>query len=149
MPRREVDEWFRRVTGELQPLAEELSGARPRVASARYWEPKVDLIEEENQFLIKAELAGVRPDDIQLIYIPERHSLLLRGFRHEGDPTGGSRRGAHQLEIYYGEFQREVKLPDSPIETKAIHAQYKSGFLYVLIPKREQIVVHTVTIKHI
>jgi len=149
MPQRDVDEWFRQVTGDLQPFAEELSGTRPRVASARYWEPRVDLIEEQSQFLVKAEIAGVRADDIELIYMPERHSLLIRGFRTEGDTSEGCRRGAHQLEIYYGEFQREVKLPDSPVDAKSIRAQYKNGFLYVQIPKREHLVVHTVTVKHI
>jgi HSP20 family protein len=149
MSRREVDERFWQVTGDLQQLAEELSGVRPRVANARYWEPKVDLIEEQSQFLVKAELAGVKVDDIGLIYIPERHSLLIRGVRQEADLSDGCRQGAHQLEIYYGEFQREIKLPDSPIEPKSIRAQYKNGFLYVLIPKREHLVVHTVTMKHI
>jgi HSP20 family protein len=133
--RREVDEWFWHLTGEMHPLAEELTRGRPRVASARFWEPRVDLTEEDSRFLLKAEIAGVKAEDIQLLYIPERHSMLVRGHRPEGDLADGNRQGVHQLEIYYGDFQREIKLPDAEIDSQGIKAQYRSGFLYVLIPK--------------
>ncbi len=136
--RREVDEWFWQLTGEMSPLAEELTTGRPRVATARFWEPRVDLIEEARRFLLKAEIAGVKAEDIQLLYIPERHSMLIRGVRSEGDHTDGDRQGVHQLEIYYGEFQREIKLPAGDIDSQGIRAQYRNGFLYVLIPKKER-----------
>jgi HSP20 family protein len=137
MPRREVDEWFWQITGELHPMAEELTRGRPRVANARSWEPRVDLIEEANRYLIKAEIAGVKAEDIQLLFVAERHSLLIKGIRPEGDLSDGNRQGVHQLEIFYGEFQREVKLPDHhPVDAQGIHAQYRNGFLYVLIPKK-------------
>ena len=96
MPQREVDEWFWQIRGELQPLAEELTRGRPRVASARFWEPKVDLIEEQDRLVAKAEIAGVRAEDIQLLYVPDRHSLLIRGVRPEGDFGDGNRQGVHQ-----------------------------------------------------
>ncbi|HWD38964.1 MAG TPA: Hsp20/alpha crystallin family protein [Fimbriimonas sp.] len=146
MSKREVDEWFWQLTGEMLPLTEELGSARPRVASARFWEPRVDLIEEQNRFLLKAEIAGVRGEDIQIVYIPDRHSIIIRGVRAEGDVSDGSRQGVHQLEIYYGEYQREVKLPDGPIEAEAIRARYRNGFLFVLIPKKDRYVVRSVTV---
>jgi HSP20 family protein len=133
--RREVDEWFWQLTGEMLPITEELTTTRPRVASARFWEPRVDLIEEAGRFLLKADIAGVRAENIQLLYIPERHCMLIRGERPEGDFSDGDRQGVHQLEIYYGEFQREIRLPDGQIDPKGIRAQYRNGFLYVLIPK--------------
>src|SRR5215469_8039468 len=134
MPRREVDEWFWQVSGELHPLAEELASGRPRVATARFWEPRVDMVEEERRFLLKAEIAGVKAEDISVLYIPERHSILIRGVRSDSDLYDGKPQGVHQLEIYYGEFQREIKLPDVRIESDGIRAQYRNGFLYILIP---------------
>ena len=149
MPRREVDEWFWQVGSELHRITEEMSGGRPRVATGRAWEPRIDLIEERDRLLLKAEIAGVRGEEIQLLYIPERNSLLLRGNREEEDYSDGSRTGIHQLEIFYGEFQREVRLPNVPIDATQIRAQYRNGFLLVTIPKLERIVVtRTVTIKN-
>ena len=137
MPGREVDEWFWQISGEMHPLSEELGSVRPRLANARFWEPRIDLIEERNRFLLKAEIAGVKGQDIEILYLKERHSLLIRGTRPEGDFTDGRREGVHQLEIYYGEFQREVRLPNCPINNEGIRARYRNGFLFVLIPKKE------------
>jgi HSP20 family protein len=139
MPKREVEEWFWQISGEMKPFSEELTSGRPRVANARFWEPRIDLIEEEDRFLIKAEIAGVRGQDIEILYQPERHSLLIRGSRSEGDPSDGARQGVHLLEIYYGEFQREIRLPDALIDSSQIRARYRNGFLYVLVPKRDRI----------
>jgi len=148
MARREVDEWFWQVGTEMHRISEELNNGRPKIASGRAWEPRIDLIEEEHRFLLKAELAGVRGEEIQLLYLPERHSLLLRGHRHEEDFSDGTRTGIHQLEIFYGEFQREVRLPNIPIDASNIRAQYRNGFLMVMIPKAERVTVtRTITIK--
>jgi HSP20 family molecular chaperone IbpA len=143
MPRRGVDEWFWTVS-DLQRLQTELIRSRPGVATGKCWEPRVDVIEEESRFIIKAEIAGARGEDIQLIYIQERHSLLIRGFRKDDAPTEGKR--FHQLEIPTGEFAREIVLPEMSLDTQNMRAQYRNGFLYVMIPKAETIIVtHTIT----
>jgi len=150
MPRRDVEEWFWLPGEEMHRLAEEMSGRRPKVAAGRAWEPRVDLIEEERRFLIKAEIAGVRGEDIQLLYLPERHSLLIRGTRQEDDFSDGNRVGIHQLEIFYGEFHREVRLPDISIDADGIRATYRNGFLLVMIPKQDRVVVtRTISIRKV
>jgi HSP20 family molecular chaperone IbpA len=74
--------------------------------------------------------------------------VLLKGSRAETDDSDGIRCGAHQLEIFYGEFQREVQLPPVSIDADGIRAQYRNGFLIVLIPKRDpNIVVRTLLIQ--
>jgi HSP20 family protein len=146
MPRRGVDEWIWTV-GDLQRFQSELLRSRPVVASGSCLEPRVDVIEDESRFIIKAEIAGVRGEDIQLLFIPERNSVLIRGFRRDEDVAGEGRR-FHQLEIPSGEFAREVKLPDVPIDGHSMRAQYKNGFLLVMIPKAETLVVtRTITIQ--
>lgn len=147
MPRREVEEWFWHVGSDMRRLNEELVRGQPRVAHARFWEPRVDLVEEDDRLLLKAELAGVRGDEIQLLYLPERHSLVLRGERVEDDYSEGSRTGIHQLEIFYGEFQREVRLPDVPIDPEGIKAQYRNGILLVALPKADSVVVNKTEIE--
>lgn len=139
MPRRDLDEWFWQVGTELQRLSDEMIRPRRTIAGRRFWEPKIDLVEyDSGAYMIKAELAGVKADDIQLLYVAERHSILLRGVRQEEDSTESVRSGIYQLEIYYGEFEREIKLPDEAIDPDGIRAQYKNGFLLVVVPKREQ-----------
>jgi len=147
--RREVEEWFWQVGSDLQRLSEEMHRFRPAVASGKAWEPKVDVIEDERRIIIKAEIAGVRGEDIQLLYIPERHSVLLRGLRNEEDYEDGERTNFYQLEIFYGPFQREVKLPDVSIRSDEIRANYRNGILLVQIPKQEGITVNTMIIKKI
>lgn len=147
MPRRGVDEWFWTVSDLQRLQGEMLRSTRPVVASGKCWEPRVDLIEEEHAFIVKAEIAGVRGEDIQLLFIPERRSLLIRGFRNEEEGQTSGRR-FHQMEIPSGEFAREVTLPDVQIDPHNMRAQYKNGFLFVMIPKAETVVVtQTITIQ--
>jgi len=135
MARRELDEWFWQVGSELQRLSEELYRSGPTVVRRTFWEPRVDVIEDSTSFLLKGELAGVRGEDIQLIYIPERHSVLLRGVRREEEYPETGRTGIYQLEIYYGEFEREIKLPEIAVESDGIKAHYRNGFLLIVVPK--------------
>jgi HSP20 family protein len=136
-----VDEWFWTV-GDLQRIQGEMLRTRPAVASGNCWEPRVDLIEDERRFIIKAEIAGVRGEEIQLLYIPERHSILIKGFRQDEDGQIQGRR-FHQMEIPSGDFAREVNLPDIQIDAQSMRAQYRNGFLLVMIPKADGVVVTT------
>src|SRR5690242_15164064 len=113
MPRRGVDEWFW-TYGDLQRLQGELLRTRPVVASGTCWEPRVDVIEDERNFVIKAEIAGVRGEDIQLLFLPDRHSIVIRGSRMDDIDASKGRR-VHQLEIPFGEFAKEVVLPEVPV----------------------------------
>lgn len=150
MPKRDVEEWFWQLGSDFQLLHEEMLRGRPKIAVGRAWEPRVDVFEEQHRILVKVEIAGVRGEDIQLLYIPEKHCLLLRGSREEEAFTDDGRIGIHQLEIFYGPFQREVELPDASVDAANIRAQYRNGFLIVMIPKMERIVVsRTITIKEI
>lgn len=146
MPKRDVEEWFWQFGGELRQVSEEMRRPRPHMAGGRAWEPRVDLIEERHRLLLKADLAGVRGDDIQLLYIPERHALMLRGVRMEEDPDDVDRTGIHLLEIFYGDFQREIMLPDVSIDADGIRATFRNGMLLVMIPKKDRVVTRTVTI---
>ncbi len=150
MSRQDIDEWLWQVGNELQRLSEEMVASRPRVATGKGWEPRVDVVEDANRILVKAEIAGVRGEDIQLVYLPERHSLLLRGYRQDAGEAGQGRSSVHQLEIFYGEFQREVRLPDVPVLIDEMKAQYRNGFLLVLLPKEQRVTItRTVTIKKV
>ncbi len=114
------------------------------------WQPCIDLFETQREFILKAELAGVEPEHVQVAYVPGRHSLLLRGVRQEIDPSSEERSSIHQLEIYYGEFEREISLPQTPVEPERMRAQFRNGILYVGLPKATLRVTHTrITIRKV
>src|SRR5437016_774897 len=112
MSRRETEEWLWHVGGDLERLGQELNRSRPGVATGKFWEPRVDVIEDKRKILIRAEIGGVRGDEIGLMYVPERHALLIRGERYEEDAGDGSQGSYLQMEIPFGQFQREIKLPE-------------------------------------
>ncbi|MFY9234351.1 MAG: Hsp20/alpha crystallin family protein [Fimbriimonadaceae bacterium] len=140
MARQEREEWFWQIGIDIQRMSEELSRSGPTLTSRMFWEPRVDLIEDKSCIILKAEIGGIRSEDTVLIYSEERNSLLIRGTRREEDIPDCERVGCYQLEIYYGEFEREIKLPELPLDPQSIKAHYRNGFLIVTIPKRERIV---------
>lgn len=101
-----------------------------------------------DRILVRAEIAGIRVEEVGLLYNLDRHSLTIRGSRREELDDEGQA-AFHQLEIPFGEFQREVRLPTVAIDPEGIRAHYRNGFLYVVLPKRERIFVSTITISEI
>ncbi len=136
MRRREVDAFFWHVGGELQRMSEEMMRSRPQFASRKAWEPSVDLFIDETHLTIRGEIAGVRGEEIQLLYLPDRHVVVIRGRRDPEESQDTPCGAAYQLEIYYGDFEREVKLPDVEIIPSKIRATYRNGILLVTLPKR-------------
>ena len=135
MSKREVDEWFWTVGAELSRLAEEIGPTRTRIAARRSWEPRIDLLDDGEKIIVRAEIAGVRGEDVQLLFLADRNTLVIRGHRPEQSMADAERVQAYQLEIFYGPFEREIVLPDGEIDPDRIRAQYRNGILYVLIPR--------------
>jgi HSP20 family protein len=141
MARRRTEEWFWQVSPDLTRIGE-LSQQRPSVANGRFWEPRADVTNLPDKIVIRVEIAGIRSEDVGLLYNPERNTILIRGVRL--DQTSSDRNTAFlQLEIPYGEFAREIHLPAVPIKAQMIRAQYRNGFLTVEIPKAERVAVRT------
>ena len=100
--------------------------------SQRPWTPAVDILETENELLIKADLPDVDMKDIQVEI--ENGTLTLKGERkfEQDDKT----QGYHRIERSYGSFARYFSLPDT-VEADKVKADYKNGVLSVTIPKKE------------
>jgi HSP20 family protein len=133
MRRRETEEWFFEIGTDLGRFAEELSKGGPKLARGKLWEPRVDVVEDDESIIVRVEIAGVRGEEIRLFYVPERNSLLIRGVRVQEEVP--ERSVPHQLETYYGEFEREQPLPNVPLRSNGIRTHYRNGFLTVLLPK--------------
>ena len=92
--------------------------------------PAVDIVEQEGAYLVKAELPGVAPENIDVQV--ENDVLTVRGERkHESEQTRG---GYRRVERSYGSFSRSFVLPKGT-NAEAIEAQVESGVLTVTVPK--------------
>ncbi|MEI8282800.1 MAG: hypothetical protein WCG75_10380, partial [Armatimonadota bacterium] len=70
MSQRDRDDFLWQGGIDLNKLSAELTSLRPKVATKRCWEPLIDLTEESTRLVLKGEIAGVKGDETELIYIP-------------------------------------------------------------------------------
>jgi HSP20 family protein len=92
------------------------------------WQPRADVYHIPGGWLIKLELAGVRPEDVR---VEARGSgLVVRGTRRDDCPCHG--RDCHRLEISYSRFERTLELPGIS-EAVEIATTYLDGMLTVRI----------------
>ena len=95
------------------------------------WTPAVDVKEEENQFLITADVPGVDPKDIEVHM--EKGVLSIKGERES--ETKDEREGYKRVERVSGSFFRRFSLPDTA-DAEAISAKSNHGVLEITIPKK-------------
>lgn len=106
------------------------------------WNPAVDVYENDNAIVVKAELPGVTKDQITVDV--EGRILTLKGERKSENETKED--NYYRRERAYGRFERSFTLP-TEVDPDAIKAEYKDGVLKIEVPKPEskkpkQITVH-------
>ena len=97
------------------------------------WAPAVDIYEHEGNIVLKAELPGIDPKEVQVGV--ENNVLSLRGERQFESEV--KREEYHRVERAYGTFNRSFTLPNV-VDTEKIKAEFKDGVLRVVLPKREE-----------
>jgi len=120
--RNEIDRLFDAPLTELARASQFLSGGAPAV----------DVFEDKENFVVKAELPGMKKEDIDVSL--HDGSLTISGERTEEKVEKGER---YRSERFFGRFQRIVALPAS-VDAARIKAQYKDGVLTVTLPKAEE-----------
>lgn len=108
------------------------------------WVPAVDIVEEKDRFVLRADVPGVKPEDIDVSM--ENGVLSVSGQRQEehSEETGGVRR----LERINGRFYRRFSLPDTANAEK-ISAKSKDGILEVVIPKQPAVTARRITVESV
>ena len=106
------------------------------------WNPRVDISENKEAFLVKAEVPGIEPKDIQLSL--ENGVLILRGEKHQESEQKDER--FYRTERTYGSFVRSLRLPANVDGTK-VNAVFKNGLLTVMLPKAAEARGQTIPIK--
>jgi HSP20 family protein len=93
----------------------------------------LDLSEKENEYIVKASLPGIRPEDVQIS--AHGDTLTIRGEMKAEQEKQDER--YHLRERRYGQFQRTVRLP-TPINPDKAQAQFENGVLMLILPKAEE-----------
>jgi HSP20 family protein len=94
------------------------------------WIPSVDVQEESDKFVVRADLPGVEPKDISIT--SDNRILTLRGERHI--ERSSNQKGFERLERASGAFLRRFTLPIN-VQDDQIKARHINGVLEVTIPK--------------
>jgi HSP20 family protein len=138
-PRHELDQ-FGSLTGiqdEINRLFDVTLGRRPFERMSLFdgdWAPAVDVLDDENKVVVKAELPGMTEKDIDVSILGD--TLTIKGEKKE-EKKEHEGKNIHRLERTYGMFQRAITLPGSvaPDKTKA---SFKNGVLEIEMPKKEE-----------
>jgi HSP20 family protein len=123
-------------------LVDELFADNAGIAFERALSPAIDVSEDEKQYVITAELPGVRKDDVTI----ELHQgvLTVHGEKKsEHEETKARRRW---VERSYGTFTRSLTLPSDALADR-VDAAFADGILTVTVPKSESAKPRTVAIK--
>jgi HSP20 family protein len=111
-------------------------------AIERSWMPAVDIIDTPKAFVLKAELAGMKLEDVHIEL--EDDVLTIKGERHQEEPLEGEQ--YQSTEWHYGSFQRSISLPRS-VKRDAIEATYEDGVVEVRVPKAAEVRPQQIEIK--
>ncbi|HKV41079.1 MAG TPA: Hsp20/alpha crystallin family protein [Blastocatellia bacterium] len=103
----------------------EMSYRRP---SGPLWEPSADIYRTPDGWKLKFDLAGVKPEDIEVLVVDDK--LIVRGVRR--DSFIDKEWSYYQLEITYSRFERVLKIP-CELAHAEVHSECKDGWLVLHI----------------
>jgi HSP20 family protein len=104
------------------------------------WTPPVDIEEQDDAYVIEAEVAGVKKDDVNIELIS--NELMITGEIKEREREGILRKRTRRI----GRFEYRVRLPEQ-VDADKVEANLKDGVLSVRVPKREQAERRTIQVK--
>ena len=127
-PLQELEEWERRL---------EDSFGRPMwrfPVEERGWMPAVDVFEKDDKFVVKAEVPGMKEEDIDVSVIGD--TLMIKGEKKTESEVKEA--DYYRCERSYGSFYRSIPLP-STVDTNKIEADFEDGVLEVSLPKSAEV----------
>ncbi|MCU1239088.1 MAG: heat shock protein Hsp20 [Candidatus Solibacter sp.] len=123
---------MRRMSDEMERVLGESGGNRGE-AGTPVWAPAIEVSQTDDKYTVRAELAGINPDDVKIEVTDE--SVIIEGERKT--EMNEDRGGVHVTERQYGRFYRAIPLPEgvNPEEAKAT---FQNGVLEITIPVQAQ-----------
>lgn len=117
---------------DLERMARDSEGDEDTSVATSAWTPAVDIKEDDEKFIILADIPGVEPKDIEITM--ENSVLSIKGERSLENEE--ERRGFKRMERVRGAFHRRFSLPETA-DAEKISASGKNGVLEISIPKRQ------------
>ena len=121
------------VQEEINRLFEPIAGLSRRSQFFNVWSPALDILEDKDHVIVRAELPGMKKEEIDLSL--HEGVLSISGGRKLEDKHDDAE--TFRSERFYGRFQRIVALP-KPVKADQVTASYKDGILTVKLPKTEE-----------
>jgi HSP20 family protein len=132
-PFRELDELQSRLSTLFGRSPVRKDGGKDEAMTVAEWAPLVDIVENEHEYLIKAELPEVKKEEVKVTV--QDGVLSLSGERKFVKEEKDKK--YHRVERAYGTFVRSFSLPEDADEDK-VAADFKDGVLQVHLPKSEK-----------
>jgi len=126
----------------LVPDQRDLRTAKGGEQSVANWLPPVDIIEEDKRFLLRADVPGVKAEDIEIDL--EKGVLSISGMRTSEQQEEGQ--NIQRQERTSGRFLRRFSLPETT-DTDDVSATCANGILEIVIPKQPEVQARRITVK--
>ena len=119
----ELDRLFDSPWGEMARATQTLNA----------WTPALDVSEDKDKFTVRAEIPGMKREEIAVTI--HDGLLSITGERKAEEKAEGE--AVHRQERFYGKFERTITLP-THVAADKVKAQYKDGVLTISLPKTEE-----------
>ena len=104
----------------------------------------LDVIENDDEFVVKADVAGIDPENIEITYTD--NNLSLKGEVSDEREEQGEEGRYHLRERRYGTFSRTISMPGT-VDVDNIEAETENGVLVIHLPKKEEVKPRRVEVK--
>jgi HSP20 family protein len=96
------------------------------------WKPACDITEDENEYLVTADLPEVKKDEVKVNI--DNGVISISGERKTKSEKKDKSKKYHRIERSYGSYQRSFRLPEN-VKEESVKAEFKDGVLRVHLPK--------------
>ena len=127
--------------GDMNRLFDSFFGSQGQQGLSRRWVPAMDLVEIGDSLVLKADLPGLRREDVQIEV--KDGVLTIAGERKDEHEQKAD--GYYRVERTFGSFSRTLTLPKG-VDAEGIAADFADGVLEVKIPKPEERKPHRIEI---
>ena len=131
-PFKDLEDFEQRLATTFGRVLPKKNGDETEAIATADWAPLVDITEDEKEYVVKAELPGLKKEEVKVSV--EGGVMTISGERKVEKEEKTKK--YHRVERAYGKFERSFTLPDKADGTK-ITADFKEGVLQVHLPKTE------------
>ena len=141
-PFRELDDLQNRLSTIFGRAPVKKEGDKREALTVAEWAPLVDIVEDDKNYVIKAELPGIKKEEIKVGV--QDDVLTISGERKYEKEEKDKK--FHRIERAYGSFVRSFTIPEDS-DGEKVSAEFKDGILIVHLPKTEKVKPKQVEVK--